>query len=422
MKYRHGVLGMLSLLSMITYLDRICISVAGPRTQKDLHIGPEAWGWAISAFTLAYALFEIPSGMLGDRFGPRRMLTRIVLWWSAFTTLTGTARSLPMLMATRFAFGIGEAGAYPNSSVAISRWFPQTERARAHGVVWMASRVGGALAPLIIVPIEIHFGWRAVFWCFGALGLIWGIAWFVWFRDYPSEKPQVTKEELKEIRAGQSRHHALMPWRIAIRSTNLWTILLMYHTYCWGANFYMAWLHTYLQKGRGFTEREMGVLSVFPLVLGACANGLGGFLSDFIVRKYGLRWGRRCVGAVGLAFSGCFLLLVSMTENRLAAVVFLAFGYGSMDLMLATSWAICLDVGRAYAGALTGAMNMAGQLGSFLSAIVVGYLVQHFHSYNAPLRVLGPMALISAMIFLFIDASKVLIPEKVEPVAELVAD
>ena len=164
MRYRHGVLALLFSLSIITYIDRVCISVAGPRMQQDLAIPPDLWGWVVGAFAFSYAAFEIPTGALGDRLGPRRVLTRIVVWWSLFTTLTGTVSNYFLLLATRFCFGAGEAGAYPNSSTAISRWFPAAERGRAQGLVWMASRVGGAVSPFLVIPIQRRWGWRASFW------------------------------------------------------------------------------------------------------------------------------------------------------------------------------------------------------------------------------------------------------------------
>ena len=162
-KYRHRVLGLLILLFAITYIDRVCISVAGPRIQQELHIDPVGWGWVTAMFTLAYCLFEIPTGGLGDRIGPRRVLTRVVLWWSAFTSLTGMMSNYYLLLLTRFAFGAGEAGAFPNASIVISRWFPATQRASIAGVMLMASQIGGAIAPLVVVTIQIRYGWRASF-------------------------------------------------------------------------------------------------------------------------------------------------------------------------------------------------------------------------------------------------------------------
>jgi len=189
MKVRHAVLAMLVLLSVVTYLDRICIGVSAKEIQADLGLSESQWGWVLGAFLLAYGIFEIPSGGLGDWIGQRRVLTRIVLWWSAFTALTPLASNYYMLVATRFLFGAGEAGAYPNASGCISRWFPAAERARAQGLVWGASRLGGALTPLIVVPLKAHLGWKMCFWLFASLGIIWAIVWYWWFRDQPSAHP-----------------------------------------------------------------------------------------------------------------------------------------------------------------------------------------------------------------------------------------
>ena len=160
MAKRHIVLSLLIGLAIITFLDRIAISVAGTRIQQDLHIDARGWGWILGAFVLAYGIFEVPSGALGDRYGQRSVLTRIVLWWSAFTSLTGAATGFSVLLTTRFLFGAGEAGAYPNIAGALGRWFPPSERARTQGFIWGASRLGGALAPLIVVPLQQAIGWR----------------------------------------------------------------------------------------------------------------------------------------------------------------------------------------------------------------------------------------------------------------------
>jgi MFS family permease len=412
MKYRHRVLGLLFLLSIITYLDRVCIAAAGPRMQDELGITPSMWGWVTSIFAVAYAAFEIPSGALGDRIGPRKVLTRIVLWWSAFTTLTGAVNSYAVLLVIRFLFGAGEAGAYPNSSSSISRWFPVTERARAHGTVWMASRLGGALTPLLVYPIQAAYGWRATFYIFGVIGVAWAVAWYIWYRDHPSQKPGVTQEEMREIDTGSAPapHHGL-PWGQALRSPNMIAIMLMYHTYCWASFFYLSWLHTYLIKGRGFTEGEMKYMATLPFILGGIANMLGGIASDRLVRKFGLTWGRRACGMFGLMFSAVFTLATALTGNKMWALVFLALGYAGSDFMLPVAWAVCLDVGRKYAGAVTGAMNTAGQIGSFLTAAAFGYLVEYFNSYDAPLYPMAAMSVISALIWLKIDANKQLIPE-----------
>ena len=415
MKYRYRVLGMLLLLSIVTYIDRVCISVAGPAMQKDLGISPERWGWVVGLFAISYAVFEIPSGAMGDRIGARKVLTRIVIWWSVFTSLTGTVSNYFLLLLVRFMFGAGEAGAYPNSSSSISRWFPVVERARAHGLVWMASRVGGAVSPLLVIPIQMRWGWRASFYSFGVLGVVWAIFWYRWYRDTPREKPAVTAAEIQEIEEGQGAAGRLrhsLPWRVALKHGNFWAILLMYHTYCWGSFFFLSWLHTFLAKGRGFTADELRSLSSLPFIFGGLANLAGGFTSDRLVRRVGLKWGRRAVGVAGLTASAMFMLATAFTANKVASVVLLSFAYAGSDFMLPVAWAVCLDVGRRYAGAMTGAMNMAGQLGSFLSSVTFGYLVAWFGTYNAVLPPMAAMLVVSAALWLKIDPTQELVSEE----------
>lgn len=410
MKYRHRVLLLLFLLSIVTYLDRVCISVAGPRMQADLGITPERWGWVVGIFALSYAAFEIPSGALGDRIGPRKVLTRIVIWWSAFTTLTGFARNYSMLLPIRFLFGAGEAGAYPNSSASIARWFPTVERARAHGIVWMASRIGGAISPLLVVPIQARYGWRTSFYVFGILGVVWAAIWYNWYRDRPSEMAGVTAAETKEIGELPAIAHRGLPWSIALRSRNFRVILWMYFTYCYGSFFFLSWLHTYLVKGRGFSEKDL-LLSTFPFILGAIANLLGGFTSDAMVRRLGLKNGRRTVAIFGLGMSALFTIATILTANKYLALAFLALSYAGSDFMLPTAWAVCLDIGKKYAGSVTGAMNSAGQVGSFISSVLFGYFVDYSGSYDFPLIPMTAMLIVSAALWLKIDATEALIPE-----------
>lgn len=417
MPYRYRILSLLFLLSIITYLDRVCISVAGTRMQDELSISPEQWGWVVGAFTISYAAFEIPAGVWGDKYGPRNILTRIVLWWSAFTAMTGAASNFGVLLATRFFFGAGEAGAYPNISGMVSRWFPSHERARAVGITWMASRLGGALSPLLVVPIQQMYGWRATFYVFGVVGVVWCVWWWLYARDNPRDKAGISDEELELIGAPKNAAaHVSLPWGTVLKNRNFWMILIMYHTYCWGSYFYLSWLHTYLQRGRGFSEDEMKLWSTLPFLFGACGNLLGGLSSDFLSKRYGLKIGRRVIGSAGLALAGVFMLATSQVASKELAVLFLALGYGSMDCMLPVSWAVCMDVGRKYAGAVSGSMNMAGQIGSFASSVLFGYMVKYFGGdYNKPLVPLALMLLVSAFLFTLIDPTRQLVEED-EPV------
>jgi len=403
------VLGLLSLLLVITYLDRVCISVAGPRMQEDLHIGAVGWGWVTGVFAFAYAVFEIPSGVLGDRIGPRRVLTRIVLWWSAFTSLTGAVTGYYPLLATRFFFGVGEAGAFPNTSVAVARWFPVRERGRALGISLMASQIGGGIAPLLVVPIQAHYGWRASFYAFGFLGVAWSVIWYWWFRDSPTEKAGITQAELDETRDLVAKADHSLPWAIALRSGNLWAIMAVAFCYVYSFFFFQSWFHTYLVKGRGYSESDL-LLSTLPYLVAACANGCGGFASNALVRRLGLKWGRRSIGLVGLGSATVFTVAVLLTEERLLALIFLSLLYGGITFQQPAAFAVCLDIGGKYAGAVTGAFNTASQVGSLVSSVVFGYLVNRTGSYDVPFIPMAALLVIGALLWLKIDPARELIP------------
>jgi MFS family permease len=420
MRFRHRILAGLFLLSIITYLDRVCIAVAAGPMQRELHLGPTAWGWVLGVFTISYALFEIPTGSMGDRLGGRRILTRIVLWWSAFTALTGMITRFWTLLLVRFLFGAGEAGAFPNISAVVSRWFPERERGRAVGATWMASRVGGALAPLIVVPLNAHFGWRVSFFLLGALGLFWTAGWYGLYRDHPKLMSGVSEKELAEI--GETpeiaRDHRL-PWSIAGRSLNFWLILLMYHTYCWGSYFYISWMPDYLVQGRGFTPGQMAYWAMLPFLIASFCDLGGGWVSDYLCGKIGLKWGRRLIGGGGLLAGGVFLMLMAATANPVVAGIFLAVSYGCQDSMLPVSWAVCMDVGGKHAGGISASMNMAGQVGSFMSSVAFGYAVsylRHHHfsvyqQFNLPMYPLAAMLMVSGLLFLRIDPTVSVVAE-----------
>lgn len=404
---RRGVLFLLIALAIITFLDRIAIASAGPRIQQELNISPEMWGWILGAFVLSYGLFEIPTGALGDRLGQRKVLTRIVVWWSAFTCLTGAALSSTQLLATRFLFGIGEAGAYPNIAGALARWFPVKERARTQGYIWAASRFGGALSPILVIPLQASLGWRLTFLLFGAIGLLWALAWRIFYRDPP---PLATSD---------GSDHAVIPWRILLHQRQIWLIFTMYFCYAWGSWFYFGWFPVYLVKGAGFTEAQMGIFAALPFLLGTAGNLVGGFLCDYLAVRFGLKTGRRLVGSASLLASALLLLAMTSTHNHTAIVVFSSLGFGVADLMLPAAWAVCLDIGHTHAGLVTGIMNTAGQLGGFVCSVLFGYVVKATGSYNVPVWGVAAMVLIAAALFTRIDPTKSVVDEPVVmPIAQ----
>lgn len=410
------MLGLLAALSVITYLDRVCISVAGPRMQEALHIGSVGWGWITGIFTLSYAAFEIPSGIMGDRFGPRRVLTRIVLWWSAFTSLTGAVSGFYPLLLTRFLFGAGEAGAYPNASVVVARWFPLPERSRAFGILLMAAQIGGAFAPLLVVPIQARYGWRGSFYVFGVLGAVWSALWYGWFRDSPAEKSGVGRCELDETRGVIAEVRKSLPWRVALRSKNFWATISVAFCYVYTFYFFQSWFHTYLVKAHGYSEQNL-LLSSLPFFVAACANCTGGLASEVLVRRIGLKWGRCSMGVAGLGISALCAGAVMFTQHQVAVMVLLSLVYAGITFQQPIMFAVCLDIGGPYAGAMVGAMNTSAQVGSLISALAFGYLVDRFASYNLPFIPMALLLLLGAALWLVLDPTRPLGDEAREKAA-----
>jgi len=378
--------------------------------QEDLHIDPVGWGWVTAMFTLSYCLFEIPTGALGDRIGPRRVLTRVVLWWSAFTAMTGMVTNYYLLLITRFLFGAGEAGAFPNASIVVSRWYPATQRASMAGVLLMASQIGGGVAPLLVVPIQTRYGWRASFYVFGAVGVIWAAVWYAWFRDSPAEKPGVSQAELEETSALSPATHQGFPWRLALRSESVLALMGTAFCYVYVYSFFQTWFHTFLVKGRGFTEGNL-MLSALPYLVAACANLTGGAASDALVRRLGLKWGRRSLGIIGLGTACLFTIAAMFTRQQLLTVILLSLVYGGITFQQSGVFGVCLDIGRKHAGSMVGLMNTSAQVGALLASVAYGYIVERFRSYDAPFVPMVALLFIGALLWFKIDASRELSTE-----------
>jgi MFS family permease len=416
-KYRYRVGVLLFLLAVITYLDRVCISVAGPRIQEYLHLGPQQWGWVVGVFAIAYGVFEIPGGWMADRFGPRIVLTRIVIWWSVFTALTGVVSSYPFLLLTRFLFGAGEAGAFPNATASIASWFPVSERGRTFGFLSVAMRLGGALSPLLVVPIQVRYGWRASFYVFALLGVARAVVWFFWFRNTPGEKRGVTLSERNEIGATPERRAQGFPCALAARNANFWAILLVGFSYGYGSYFFFAWLPTYLVRARSFTEADL-VFVALPYAFGACANLASGLTSDMFLKRAGLKTARCRTGAIGFSCAAAFVLLAALTTSKYGTLLLLCFSYGGICFTQPMIFPTCIDVARRSPGSMAGAQNALNQVGSFLSGILFGFFTKISGSYDRPLIVMGFVLIVGALLWLKIDPTQELIPESRKGLAE----
>jgi len=408
--YRFRVLVMLCSLTTLTYLDRICISIVGVRLKTDLHLNNEQFGWVLAAFALAYALFEIPSGMLGDRIGPRTVFIRIVLFWSLFTALTGLVNGLIALLVVRFLFGVGESGTYPNSILVVSRWFPVSETGKALSWVGIGSQIGAAVAPLLIVPIAAVYGWRMPFFVIGSIGLLWVLICYIWFRDFPMQMKNISVAE-KEMISSSCRHRdqqQLIPWKKIFANGTLWPLMGMYFCCQFANYFFVAWMPVYLQEGRGFSENAMKTITSILFIAGIIGFLAGGAAGDLFLRRNGLKKGRRLTGMTGLGFCCLLLLCAAISSNNTLTACSLIGANFSFSFGVMVSYAVCADIGKNNSGTVTGAMNFFGQMGAFSLALIFGKIVQTTHRYDYPVFLLSFVVLTGCLLWLAIDPEKTL--------------
>jgi MFS transporter, ACS family, glucarate transporter len=401
-------------LTTLTYLDRICISIVGVRIKSDLHLNNEQFGWVLAAFALAYAVFEIPSGMLGDRIGPRKVFIRIVIWWSLFTAVTGLANGLISLIIVRFLFGIGESGTYPNSILVVARWFPVNETGKALSWVGIGSQLGAAMAPLIIVPIAVAFGWRTPFFVIAAIGIVWVAFCYSWFRDFPSQMLSMPAPEKKmiELSCRHKDQQQLVSWKLIFRNGTLWPLMLMYFCCQWANYFFIAWMPVYLQEGRGFSENSMKEITSILFLVGVSGFLAGGAAGDWFLKRKGLKKGRRLTGMLGLGACGFLLWMAAISSNNMLAASCLIGANFSFSFAVMVSYAVCADIGRNNSGTVTGAMNFFGQMGAFSLALIFGKIVQVTHHFDYPLYLLAIVLFAGCLLWLAID------PEKTIPLME----
>ena len=393
---------------IITYLDRNCIGLVGSKIKEEFNLNNEQFGWAMAAFALAYALFEIPSGILSDRIGQRVVFLRIVIWWSLFTVLTGFTTGLISLIIVRFLFGVGEAGVFPTCSGTISRWFPVSETARSINITTIAQSVSLSLAPLIIIPLADSLGWRSTFYINGLIGFIWVWVCYAWFKNDPSQVKGISKNEKDFIIANRrfKKTGHRFQLRAIFKSRNLMAISAIHFCASWGFYFFIGWLSIYLLEGRHFSQHDSKMIISSMFGVGILVTLGGGHFSDWLVRKKGLWFSRRFMGMMILGGSSLALLLMSLASNNTVAITGLLLAYLFFPLNNTNNYALCIDIGGNNAGAIAGVMNFTGQIGAFLMLIFFGKLADVTHSYNIPVLVIACVLFIGCLLWLLIDPRK----------------
>lgn len=428
------VIAFLCVLSFLTYFDRVCIMRAQGDIQRDLGISNEGMGAIFGIFWLAYALFELPGGWLGERYGARRALARIVLTWSIFTALSGAAVGFYSLFFYRFLFGMGEAGAYPNIARVQSRWMPPDSQGRVSGLLWMVARSGGALSPMLFGTIQravdshafraalahlfpplaqVH-GWRMGFWASGLLGVVWVALFLPWFRDDPADKPSVNEAELQLIRAGRDasqtksgRRHDPDIWRALFTNKSLWGLAFVYIFGSFGWSFFVSWMPKYLLTVHHIDYSRSEWMTALPMLCGGVASLIGGWLSDKIAARLGRRRFARAIFPVaGPIVAAAAIFSLQFADTPFKAVALMCVTMGAYDFGLGAKWAAIIDVGGAHAGLAAGFVNMMGNLGgNSLQPIVGAAIFTHF-GWGTLFVAYAGTYLLSAAMWLFIEPDR----------------
>lgn len=403
---RYRVVGLCVFLAMITYLDRVCISVLQKDITGDLGLTEMQMSFVFSAFTLAYAFFEIPTAWWADRIGTRKVLARIVVWWSVFTMATAGAFNYASLLVTRFLFGVGEAGAWPSAARSFSRWIPRQERGTVQGIFFAGAHLAGGLTPELVRQMRVYLPWRAIFVVFGMVGFVWAAAWYFWFRDDPQDHPGVNRAELEKIVAGRqpdAGHSAGWAyWRQLLGHRNTWALCLMYLPNSFAFWFCVTKLPTYLEEQHGLTAGSLALLTGLPLILSTLADLFGGVTTDWITARFGIRRGRSGLGAVAYLVAGTSILVATTTQVPVVAAVLISVAVAASMFTLGAAWGTCLDVGGNHAGVVSAAMNTSGQVGGILCPILVTGLKQTA-GWNWALALIGGLFLFGAVCWCLVD-------------------
>ncbi len=405
----------LFVLSAVAFLDRTNVSIAGPSIQRELGIDNLHLGWIFSAFLLGYAAFQIVGGWLACRFGPRRTLAAGVVWWGVFTALTTIAaprlaHALMLLILVRFSLGAGEAVVYPASNQFVAQWIPVAERGRANGWIFAGVGAGAGLSIPVLAWIIAHDGWRASFWFCAALGVLVGLAWYAMARDTPEQHPFVSPDELGLIQSTRSiegalRSPARLSWSAALFNRNVIALSLSYFSFGYVAWIFFSWFFIYMSQARGLNLKSNALVSMIPfLAMTVCCLG-GGFVSDWISRRFGLRAGRCGIAVFSFLLTAAFLVIGSHARGPYVASFILAGGAGALYLSQSSFWAVSADIAGARAGVVSGVMNMVCQIGGAVTASLTPWIANRL-GWDAAFAVAALLAAVGGALWLIVDPGR----------------
>jgi ACS family glucarate transporter-like MFS transporter len=398
------------LLTILLYIDRACISAAKEDITRDLNFDMTDFGWVMAMFTLGYALFQTPSGKLADSRGPRTIITTIVALWSVLTVMTGAAWNFVSMMVIRFLFGAGEAGAFPSLAKVVFNWFPVRERGIVQGINFSGSRLGAAFALPLVAWMLTRMGWRWTFVIFGCFGLLFSILWYLLFRNKPEQSKAISAEEKEYIlttrQQPSSSTKASLSFGRIISSRNMWMNMVQY--ICSNFTFYftLTWMYPYLKERFALGGIEAGFYAMAPLVGGAVGNWFSGILVDAIYRRGNLKLSRRLPAIIGFILAGFGIIMMSMSNSPQVSIIFLTIAIFGADMTLSPSWSFCIDIGKENAGAVSGTMNMAGNLGAFVTIIAFPYLLGWTGSHETFFYVCAILSVTAIIMWLFMDPDK----------------
>lgn len=408
------------LLSAVAFLDRTNISIAGSFIRDELQIDNIQLGWIFSSFLIGYASFQVAGGWLAYRFGPRRILAAGVVWWGLFTALTALAsprlhHPLLMLILIRLSLGAGEAVMYPATNQFVSQWIPVSERGSANGWIFAGVGAGAGLSIPILTWIISNYGWRASFWFCAAIGIVVGFVWYVLARDRPEEHQHVSAAELQLIQAERSTGSGRRPtssihWRSALLNRNMAGLSLSYFSFGYVAWIFFSWFFIYMAQARGVNLKANALMSMVPFIAMTICCLVGGWTSDLLSRRFGLRNGRCGIAVVSFSLTAIFLVIGSSVQGAQAASIILAGGAGALYLSQSSFWAVSADIAGEISGVISGVMNMCCQIGGALTASLTPYIAKQY-GWRSAFFCGAAVAVVGAVMWLVVDPRPVAVDE-----------